>query len=72
MITPQPPGNETPLTSNGEFTQAWAAFFQACADMLAREVPNGTAFANDAAAAVGGVALGGLYYNGTIIRARLV
>lgn len=57
---------------------AWALWFQDAADQLQRLVPSWrsggqtVAYANDAAAAAGGVVLGGLYFDGAIVRARLV
>lgn len=57
---------------------AWALWFQDAADQLQRLVPSWrsgghtVAYANDAAAAAGGVVLGGLYWNGTQVVARLV
>ncbi len=71
-LAEQPPANEAPLAPDGAYTQAWLAWFQAVSDTFERLLPTGTIYANDAAAAAGGVPLGGLYFNGSIFRARLV
>jgi hypothetical protein len=56
---------------------AWAAWFQDVANQLQRMVPSWRSgqkiiYASDAAAAAGGVVLGGLYFDGVQVRARLV
>jgi len=68
-----PPANEAPLDETGRFTQAWASYLQAVADRLAvlDQLAASTTYANDAAAAAGGVALGGLYRNGSIVQVRV-
>jgi hypothetical protein len=60
------------LLDGDRLATVWATHFQDVADQMARIVPSGTIYANDAAAAAGGVPLGGLYFDGAIVRARLV
>jgi hypothetical protein len=73
-----PTGQPMLLGDTRVVSGAWARWFQDAADQLQRLVPSWATsgpkviYANDAAAAAGGVVLGGLYFDGTIIRARLV
>lgn len=60
------------LLDGEQLATVWAVLFQDMADQLARLVPSGVIFPNDAAAMAAGVPLGGLYFDGTIARARLV
>lgn len=60
------------LLDGERLATVWAVLLQDMADQLARLVPSGVIYPNDAAATVAGVPLGGLYFDGTRVRARLV
>lgn len=72
-----PIGQPVLLGDTKVVSSAWAQWFQSLADQLQAMVPSWRSgqmeiYANDAAAAAGGIVLGGLYFDGTIVRARLV
>lgn len=64
FIPPNPPLLERPLQANGTWTLSWYQYFQAAAaaDAALAASPS---FANDAAAAAGGVAVGWPYRSGS-------
>jgi hypothetical protein len=49
----------------------WAAVFDSKLDKLQTALASGPSYANDAAAAVGGVPVGGIYRNGNFLMVRL-
>lgn len=78
MARPQtrPPAGE-PLNDGGVPvfpSTAWLDFFQRVSDAAASlsALQGSTSYANDAAAAAGGVALGALYRNGSVLMVRVV
>lgn len=75
----QPPVNDPPMRG-AQFSQAWGAFFQDVADQSSTAaafaattaaLATGPSYANDAAAAVGGVGIGILYRSGSQICIRV-
>jgi hypothetical protein len=53
---------------------AWVAFWQGVADQvsaLGATLAAGASYANDAAAAAGGVSIGQLYRNGSVVQVRV-
>lgn len=73
-----PPFNEAPIRSDGQFSQAWSDYFRAASDRLNELIAAdavlaaSTSYANDAAAAAGGVAIGQRYRNGSVVQVRVV
>lgn len=68
-----PPVNQMPINKTGFFEQSWAVWFQQIAAAVAfKSLANGPSYANDAAAAAGGVAKGALYRNGSVLMIRVV
>lgn len=75
MAASKPPANVPPLLGDDrQFHQAWAAFFDSIAAPLItlQTLAGSTSYANDAAAAAGGVKVNGLYRNGSVIQIRVV
>jgi hypothetical protein len=77
IVPVQPPTNDPPLRGMTQFfSQAWSAFFQDVSDQAAvvaalTALAAGPSYANDAAAATGGVPVAGLYRNGSAIQIRV-
>lgn len=73
-----PPFNEAPIRSDGQFSQAWSDYFRAASDRLNELIAAyatlaaSTSYANDAAASAGGVEIGFPYRNGSAIMVRVV
>lgn len=79
MATLRPPNNEPPIDGD-QHGPAWTAFFGDLARVVADHaafvasvaaLPTAASYANDAAAAAGGVAVGGLYRNGSAVMVRV-
>lgn len=75
MAASKPPANVPPLLGDDRhFHQAWAAFFDSVAAplLVLQTLAGSTSYANDAAAAAGGVKVGGLYRSGSQLMIRVV
>jgi hypothetical protein len=72
MKIPQPP-DRTPI--QGELPLAWVQYFSQLTDYLS-SIPTSHIvlknYANDAAAALGGIPVNGFYRNGSIVMQRVV
>ena len=67
----QPPVAEPMVMGDTRQTAvAWVQFFQAMADQLGT-LAGSTSYADDTAAAAGGVPIGGLYRNGSAVMVRV-
>jgi hypothetical protein len=71
----KPPANAPPLPDDDrQFQQVWLAFLDSIAVplMALERLAGTTSYANDAAAAAGGVKVGAIYRNGSVIQIRIV
>jgi hypothetical protein len=71
-LTP-PAGQPVLLGDDRQTTVAWLSFFQDVADQaaLVGALPGSPSYANDAAAEAGGVSVGKLYRNGSVLMIRV-
>jgi hypothetical protein len=75
MAAGKPPANAPPLPDDDrQFQQVWLAFFDSIAVplMALERLAGSTSYANDAAAAAGGVKVGGFYRSGSAVMVRVV
>ena len=70
----KPPAQAAVVNSDGRLTAAWTAYFQDTSDAVGAlaSLASGASYANDAAAAAGGVAIGSLYRNGSVVCVRVM
>jgi hypothetical protein len=74
MNIPQPPV-QADINKAGIFNMPWVAFFTGLVNYIKGLPPSGTMlqeFANDAAAAAGGVKLYGYYKTGSLVKQRVI
>jgi hypothetical protein len=71
-----PPGNVTPVDSkSNRLVEPWLRWFISVQARFNRPgapaMPTSTSYANDAAAAAGGVQIGEFYRNGSVVQCRI-